>query len=59
MRCFSLMETPRHIDIMNIGRLLRDQQPVDGQLPLRIRLALCHLKRAEEDAAYEEPTTGR
>ena len=51
MRCFSLMETTRHIDIMNIGRLLRDRQPIEVQLPLRIRLALCHLKRAAEEAA--------
>jgi hypothetical protein len=54
MHGLSFMTNKRHLHVLNLGRLLRDRYPVDGQLPLCIQLALCHLIRAEQEAIQND-----
>jgi len=51
---FSSMTSKRHLYMLKLGPLLRGYFPVDDRLPLSIRLALCHLTRAEAELLQDE-----
>ena len=50
LHCWTFMIRPTSpLDIVDLGRIVRARDVVDDRLPLRVRLALCHLMRAEEE----------
>ena len=52
MHGLQFMATTRRtssLDIVSLGRILRERDTVDDRLSLRVKLALCHLIRADEE----------